>query len=53
MVIRLGQGYWVDASDGVNWTLMQDIADLVRLAVPDDPVQFGHIVALVDREGCR
>lgn len=24
MVIRLGQGFWVDASDGLNWVLMRD-----------------------------
>jgi hypothetical protein len=24
MNIRLGQGYWVDASDGLNWTLYHD-----------------------------
>ncbi len=24
MVIRLGQGFWVDASDGQNWTLNKD-----------------------------
>lgn len=28
MVIRLGQGFWVDASDGQNWDLNRDRPEL-------------------------
>lgn len=52
MIIRLGQGFWVDASDGLNWTLLRQKGGKKHPETLGYCSSLGNALQLAVQKGC-